>query len=105
MQRRSTPAEFLPAVLLAGATLAALGYLQLAPVAGEPVAALFSPGLTGADALARLAAEWRVLGIESIGPVPVLLLRSSAGVGQAPVRPTGAWLLLRASGAGQCAAP
>ena len=102
MSRRSAFVELLPAMLLAVVVGAALGYLRLAPAPGEPVAAVFRPGLSTTAAVAMLAGGWRLVGVAAARPLAVLLLWQPAGGGDAA--PAGAWLLLRASGAGGCVA-
>jgi hypothetical protein len=106
MNRRGLPLEFLPTILLTVAVGCALCYLRLVPVPGEPVAAIYRPGTSLPAAMARLAGGWRVLGIAAALPLPVLLLRAAPSAsGAATDTPPGAWLLLRASGAGQCGLP
>ncbi len=91
---------FLPAAVLTVAVGCALAYPRLAPMPGEPVAAVFRPGLSASAAVGRLAGGWRLIGLSAAWSMPVLLLRQPAGAAEAA--PAGAWLLLRASGAGLC---
>jgi len=92
----------MPAVLLAGVVGCLLATLRFVPVAGEPVAAIFRPGLGVADAVGRLPDGWRLLGIPVTAPLPVLLLRP---VSPAAAAPAGAWLLLRAAAVRLCLPP
>lgn len=71
----------LPAVCLTVTFLAGLAWVRLHPVADQPVAALFAPGLSLPAAFARVAAtgaEWRVLRAKHGLAGPLLLLRQAS---------------------------
>ncbi|MBC7950653.1 MAG: hypothetical protein H7Z12_02395 [Rhodospirillaceae bacterium] len=91
-----------PALLLLGFSIAWTGGLMAWPRAGFPVAVLYSPAMSGAEAFAGVvnAGADTILGI---GALPGIVVARSDDPGFTEnLFKTGAWMVVRAPAKGEC---
>jgi hypothetical protein len=92
-----------PAALLVASTVFA-AMVQLAPISGQPVAALFPPWWSNSRAFAAAAATGGA--IVRTGAWPTLLVVASASPRLTErLRSAGAWLILNPQALGACTSP